>query len=185
MEIVLPGDTDAPVYLDAVLHQVDHLLADVELGRTGPLRSDVPSFVEGLHRTFHGGMRCLEPELHVGQAVLDHLIGGERAPEGPTIGCVVEGEGEDVLGRPNHLGALHDVGNLGLAAQDDHARLDPDDDLGTREDQTRTGEIGVAADQVEAGGAHPAQPRHVGRHNQVCHPLVQGDGNQQVVGVGS
>src|SRR6202051_2755091 len=81
VEVVFPGDTDPAMHLDTVLDQLRTSLSDVglsdsdHLGGVGSTGLDCPG---GVDRDRLGG---LDPQLHVGEAVFEGLIGRECATE--------------------------------------------------------------------------------------------------------
>src|SRR3984893_13989638 len=106
VQVVVPGHPDPAVHLDAILDQLGASLGDVGLGDADDLTGvggavlDRPGGVDG------DGLGGLEPQFHVGEAVLEGLIGRQCATERRTVESVLDGEVEDPVGRAHDLRAL-------------------------------------------------------------------------------
>src|SRR3954462_12998932 len=78
VQVMLDGQTDAAVELDAVLQKLGSVAPDVVLGGAddlGPVRSVV---LDRLRRISDDGVTGFEPKLQVSEAMLDLLVGGQR-----------------------------------------------------------------------------------------------------------
>jgi hypothetical protein len=112
VQVVLPGDADAAVELDAVLDHLGRPRPDPRLGRADDLGGVGRS---GRHRPGRGGgdgVACLEHHLVVGDAVLEDLVRRQRPPEGVPVAEVLDGRGEDLVHDPGGLRALERAGHL-------------------------------------------------------------------------
>ena len=82
------------------------MLADnAGVGRTGG---------DGGHRRGRGGPACLQPHLHVGEAVFEGLVGRQRPAEGVPVQRPRDGEVEHRLQNADDFGALQHLRDLAL-----------------------------------------------------------------------
>ena len=77
MQVVVEGESDATVQLHTVLEQLRPVAAYVEFTGAHQFRAVGRLPVNCIGRLGGNGKACLEPQLHIGEAVLDFLVGGQ------------------------------------------------------------------------------------------------------------
>ena len=115
MEVVLPRHPDAAVHLDAVLEELDRVVADVGLGAAREQRPVVGALV--IERGGEAVSACeggFEPDADVGDPVLERLIRRQRSAEAPPVRQPLERDGEARVHRTGGLGNLDEEGEIEL-----------------------------------------------------------------------
>src|SRR6185295_1621361 len=105
VQVVLPGEADAAVELDTRRGHAPEGVGDVGLGHADREWSLRRVLVECPRRVVGDGLAVLHVHQHVGRAVLDALVGADRAAEGLADLRVLDRHVEHLLGPPAHLGA--------------------------------------------------------------------------------
>src|SRR6266545_2954315 len=124
MEVVLPGEADPAVKLDAVGGDAPVGVRDVRLGHADRQRRFGHAFVHRPGGIVGDGLAVLDVHQHVRRLVLDALVRADRAAEGLTDLRVLDGHIQDLLGSAAHLGterhrrAVEDAGDRRPAAAD-------------------------------------------------------------------
>ena len=103
MQVVLEGHADATVHLHAVLHQLAAVVADEGLGHAEQLRRVGGAGSEGGGGGVAHGVTRLEPGLHVGEPVLELLVGGQGTTERVAVERPLDGHVEGRLHGPDRL----------------------------------------------------------------------------------
>ena len=184
MEVVLPGDPDAAVELDAVLDQLGGVGPDPHLGGADHLAGVGGIVGHGPRRRSGHGVAGLQVELVVGHPVLEGLVARQGATEREPVPQVLDGHGEHPVHHPGHLVALQGAGDLeaplhlvvGAAER-------TDDGVGSDGDAVEA-DLGEPADQVEAAQGGDGDPGGVGGDQDLAAAPVVVDGHQQVAGLG-
>ena len=98
MQIVLPGDADAAVHLHAGLHDLGRPSPPRRTWRCWPTAPPASGGDVG-DRRGRGVVAAarFQPHLHVGEAVLEGLVGRQRSPEGVPVERPLHGEVEHRL----------------------------------------------------------------------------------------
>src|SRR6266511_2840584 len=104
MEVVLPGEADPAVKLDAVGGDAPVGVRDVRLGHADRQRRFGHAFVHRPGGIVGDGLAVLDVHQHVRRLVLDTLVRADRAAEGLTDLRVLDGHVQDLLGSAAHLG---------------------------------------------------------------------------------
>src|ERR1700723_3661920 len=117
VQVVFPGHPDPAVHLDAVLDELGASLGDVGLGDADDLACVGGTVLDCTGGIDGDGVGRLEPQFHVGEAVLERLIGRQRTTEGRAVERVLDGEVEDPVGRAHDLGALQYQDGLQLCLE--------------------------------------------------------------------
>ena len=116
VQVVLPRDADAAVQLDAVLHHGRCALADIGLGDADGHRSRPASaLATSATAARRGGPAGLQPDLQVGEAVLERLVGRQRTAEGVPVERPLNREVQHGVEDADDLGALQHHRDLALA----------------------------------------------------------------------
>ena len=146
VQVVLEGHPDAAVDLDAVLQQLGAVVADVRLGRARQL-AGVGGSAGGSAAVAASliGMAGLEPGLHVGEPVLELLVGRQRPAERVPVERPLHGHVE---------GGLHGADRLGVDDGDRPLRAGARP--GHRPPRLRRPRRGRDPDVVEADDREPA-----------------------------
>ena len=108
VQVVLPGEADAPVDLDPVARHLPVGVGDERLGHRGGQRRVGGVLIGGPRGVVGDRLRVLDGHQHVRAPVLDRLVGADRPPEGDAHLRVLGAEVEDLLRAPAHLGAERD-----------------------------------------------------------------------------
>ncbi len=185
VEIVVPGHPDASVDLHAVLEDHRSVVTDVGLGHADQLGGVGRALVHRQGGRPGSGVGGLEPHLHVGEAVLEGLVRGQRSSEGVAVGGVLHGELEDPVDGTDHLGALqnHHVLKLAFDVSPDGTGLTEHGVAGHHHPvEPQTGE---APHQVDAADRDCRQPLGVRGHHQLHESLIRRSGDQNQVSLGS
>src|SRR5580704_6198042 len=97
---MLPGDPDAAMELDAVLDEICCPLADIRLCCARQFGGVGGAVLHGPGCVGRDAMATLEPHLHIGEPMLEGLIGAEWATESETVCCVLGRHLEDMRNGP-------------------------------------------------------------------------------------
>ena len=81
MHVVIERDPDAAMHLDAILHQLDPVDAHIRLAGADILSGPVRLVLYVTGGGVGDGVAGLQPCLHVGEAVFQLLVGGQRPAE--------------------------------------------------------------------------------------------------------
>src|SRR5262247_4100196 len=103
VQVVLPGESDAAVELDARSGHAAVGVRHVGLGHAHGERSLGYALVHGPRRVIGDGLAVLHVDEHVRRPVLDALIRPDGAAEGLADLRVLHGHVEHYLGAPAHL----------------------------------------------------------------------------------
>ena len=103
VRVVVPGEADAAVDLDAVLGRLHVGIRSRGLGKAGERRQAGVSFGSGIGRLVGGGFRQFHGEQQFRAAMLDGLERADRPPELHPRSGVVHGGFEQALRAAHHL----------------------------------------------------------------------------------
>ena len=171
VQVVLPGEADAAVGLQAHLRNLRAGVADIGLGDARDLRRGRTTVGDGLR----GGRRTrgahLDPETDVGEDVLERLERPDRATERDARLRVLNRD----------LGELaHRADRLGEGERDRHVELGVDARLGAaaraehravREHDVVEAHVGEATGEVESVERHDRDARRLRVDDELGDPL--------------
>ena len=117
MDVVLPRDADPTADLHALVHNVETVIRDIDLGHAGQPGRLVATGIDLGCQGFRYCFGEFEPLEHVSDAVLQRLEGDNRSAEGKPISGILDRCFECPLGRAHCFGALQGKRELELALE--------------------------------------------------------------------
>ena len=184
MDVVLPGHTDATGDLDAVVDDVERVGAHVGLGHTGQGGDIAGAGVDGDGERVGHRFRALESHVHVGDAVLERLVGHDRSTEGDPLPPVLDGDLQRSLGDADELGALQGDRQVPLRRDLLGSAPDLSDDGRPGKASIVESHRGESPRHVEAAPGSHLYAGRVGRHEDLGEAVVARCGDEKVSGAG-